>query len=294
MAQYNCRLVATRENHVYEVSSGQQRWALRQHRQGLRTRQQLLSELVWMQALAADGINVPRPLASNTGELVETINDQFFSVVTWLGGTPMDAEATLSTQADRTAQYTQLGRALAQLHNASADWSPPNGFERPAWDRGGLIGEEPLWGRFWDAPFLSAQDANLFQAARSVIDQELAKANLPVRLIHADLVPENVLIQDNGLAVIDFDDCAWGYWAFDIATVVNRAQKSAQADHLVNALIDAYKQEGPDTLACLPVLQAARALSYVGWIVPRLTEPGGPQRLARFLTTARTMANRIL
>ena len=113
-------------------------------------------------------------------------------------------------------------------------------------------------------------------------------------LIHADLVPENVLIQKNGLAIIDFDDCVWGYWAFDIATIVNRAHRSDNAEQLINAFLNAYREDGPDTLGHLPLLQAARALTYVGWIIPRLDEPGGRQRLVRFLDTARMMVHRIL
>ena len=247
-----------------------------------------------MRELARKGLNVPMPVPSQNGDLIESIDGQFYSVVTWLPGTPMGGEQQLSTAPSLVLQYAQLGRTVAKLHNASATWSPPNQFERPYWDRNGLVGAKPLWGRFWDAPFLSRQDRALFHAARTAIHDRLVQADLPVRLIHADLVPENVLIQNDGLAVIDFDDSVWGYWAFDIATIVNRAHRSENAEQLVSAFLNAYQEDGPDTLENLPLLQAARALTYVGWIVPRLNEPGGRQRLKRFLETARMMVNRIL
>ena len=294
MAAFDLRLVATRENHVYQVSHGDTHWALRQHRQGYRTQKQLASELIWTQELASKDINVPIPVPSQNGSLIECVDGQCFSVVTWLPGIPIGSEQALTTTTHLVRQYAQLGRTMAALHNASANWSPPDQFERPFWDRNGLVGRAPLWGRFWDASFLSREDSALFHTARATIDERLAQADLPVRLIHADLVPENVLIQKDGLAIIDFDDCVWGYWAFDVATIVNRAHRSANAEQLVNAFLNAYQEDGPDTLEHLPLLQAARALTYVGWIVPRLDEPGGRQRLVRFLDTARTMVHRIL
>ncbi|MGB0824165.1 MAG: phosphotransferase [Alphaproteobacteria bacterium] len=46
---------------------------------------------------------------------------------------------------------------------------------------------------------------------------------LPLRLIHADLIPDNVMRgSDGSLHLIDFDDCCWGFREFDLATTISR------------------------------------------------------------------------
>jgi Ser/Thr protein kinase RdoA (MazF antagonist) len=36
-------------------------------------------------------------------------------------------------------------------------------------------------------------------------------------LIHADLHRDNILLHHGEIGVIDFDDCGWGYYLFDLA-----------------------------------------------------------------------------
>ena len=39
-------------------------------------------------------------------------------------------------------------------------------------------------------------------------------------MIHADMHPGNVLVDGDGLTIIDFDDAAWGWHAYDIAVAL--------------------------------------------------------------------------
>ena len=50
----------------------------------------------------------------------------------------------------------------------------PVGFERPAWDAAGLLGEAPFWGRFWDCPVLAAEDRTWLTALREDLSARLA------------------------------------------------------------------------------------------------------------------------
>lgn len=83
---------------------------------------------------------------------------------------------------------------MARMHEAADGFSRPAGFERPAWDVAGLLGDAPFWGRFWDCETLSAQDRIYLSRLRedlSVVLADLAP-QLDQGLIHADLVRENV------------------------------------------------------------------------------------------------------
>ena len=43
----------------------------------------------------------------------------------------------------------------ARMHDQTSAWPPPPGFRRHSWDAAGLMGEPPLWGRFWELEALT-------------------------------------------------------------------------------------------------------------------------------------------
>ena len=87
-------LAAQRENTVFRVEHTRGTFALRQHRQGYHTAAALKSELDWITALAAADRPVPQPIATLKGALLHTQNNQNFSLITWLPGTPMGITGT--------------------------------------------------------------------------------------------------------------------------------------------------------------------------------------------------------
>lgn len=160
------RLIATRENHVYQVDHNGRSFAFRLHRQGYRTDAELWSELEWMAAVAKGGLHVPAPISSASGQFLQVVDCVQVDVLTWLEGQPIGATGEPLNVGDRTGLFQGIGREMARLHNISDDWSLPKGFARWSWDRNGLLGDAPLWGRFWDNPTLSGKDRNLFLRAR--------------------------------------------------------------------------------------------------------------------------------
>ena len=294
------RLVAQRENVVFRVETGQGAAALRLHRPDLRSPTELASELDWMAALAAGGLNVPCPRATPDGLLAVEIGGVVASLLSWIDGTPMGVDGQLAALDDVPAVYRALGREMARLHDLSDGWTPPPGFVRPAWDADGLVGRTPLWGRFWENPLLAPATRDLLTAARDrARDRLAARAGaMDVGLIHADLVPENVIVTAGGppprLAFIDFDDGGFGARAFDLATVANRALRATDPGPLLAALIEGYETRRPVNQSDLALFQALRAFTYVGWIVPRLSEPGAQARADRFITLAERMARDLL
>lgn len=290
------RLIAARENHVYRVEAPGRLLALRLHRPGYRSAAELTSELQWMAELAQGGLALPAPVPALDGNLWLTVEDRPVDVLTWVEGQPMGSDGRLAVLTDPQAAYRRLGQEMARLHDLSDRWQRPLGFSRPAWDADGFLGETPLWGRFWENPLLSANEATLLVRAREHIRARLdARAGtLDYGLIHADLVPENVVLTDTGPSMIDFDDGGFGYRLFDLATVLNRTLREADSDRLGRALIDGYLSRRPLDLTALPLFQALRAFTYVGWIVPRLSEPNAQARAARFIALACKMARDIL
>ncbi len=286
------RLVAARENAVYEVVMGGRRAALRLHRLGYRTDAELQSELDWMAAVATKGLSTPAPIPTSQGDLLRHIGDRQVDMLTWLDGDVLFDVLAASDSTARRCLFRQLGHDMARLHIISDTWTPPNGFVRAKWDRDGLLGEAPLWDRFWECPACGAEDTALFCAFRRQALDRLAdiRPTLDYGLIHADLVPANVLVDGDTLRLIDYDDGGYGFRLFDIATALLKLRAAADYPALHDALIEGYQAVRPLDLTELNLFLALRAATYVGWNIARAAEPGATERNDRFLTDLRVQA----
>jgi Ser/Thr protein kinase RdoA (MazF antagonist) len=285
------RFVAGRENRVYRVIRPEGDLALRIKRPGYRHEDELRSELDWLAAMDRAGLHVPRPLPSRAGKLLEEVGSGFADVIEWLPGLPLGQSRAALDLADRIGTFRSLGREMARLHLASDAWKPPAGFRRCHWDMDGLLGETPVWGRFWDNPTLDPATRDLFQTFRRLARDRLAEAQpgLDHGLIHADLVRENILLDGRTIRLIDFDDGGFGYRAFDLATTLLKNRTEPDYPDLRAALIAGYLAERDLSLSLLDLFIAIRALTYVGWIVPRIAEDRGDERNARFVAEARDL-----
>ncbi len=282
------RLIAARENAVYRVDAPSRPFALRLHRKGYRGDAELCSELQWMEAVSQAGITVPKPIPTRRGTLLEVIDDVQIDALTWMQGAPLgDSIAALVAQ-ERASLFHALGVEMARLHTASDAWILPSDFTRCAWDRGALLGEAPLWDRFWDNPALSTHERAELVAFRDRANTELSslKNTLDYGLIHADLVSANVMVYEGSLSLIDFDDGGFGFRLFDIATSLMKFADDADFEILKTALISGYTSIREIDLAQLDLFIALRACTYVGWNITRMNETDGATRNARFIDQA--------
>lgn len=271
-------LVAARENAVYRVDGPEGPTALRLHRQGYRSASEIESELQWMDMLASSGIAVPTSVVTTDGTTVQNIDGVLVDMLSWVDGVPLSkVEVTEEV-------YHELGRVLAQMHQLADVWSPPAAFNRPTWD---LTGDHPSWDRFWENPKLTPAQSLYFQQFREQAMYALEHlTSADTGLIHADLVPDNVLYNDRQLQIIDFDDGGFGYRLFDMATITHRCRCRHGSEAFAEATVAGYCGERQLDMALLPLFEALRACSYVGWNISRMHEAGGPERNERFVAEA--------
>lgn len=286
------RLIAARENRVYRVDHDGVAYALRLHRPGYCSEAELRSELQWMDAADAGGLGVPAPVASTAGRFLHMIGGVAVDVLSWLEGVPLGQTGVPLALGDRFGMFRAIGREMARLHSISDAWSLPEGFTRRRWDRDGLLGEAPVWDRFWDNPTLTTEDRTLFLRLRDVATRELElrEGTLDFGLIHADLVRENVLVDGERVQLIDFDDSGFGFRLFDIATTLLRNRSEPDYEALKVALLDGYRSVRDIDMAALDLFLVLRATTYVGWIISRMEEEGSEARNLRFIETARDLA----
>ena len=266
---------------------------LRVHRHGYHSDAALRSELAWLEALHADGIAVPAAIPSVAGAPFEIVQGagvpepRQVDMLTWMPGIPIGTleEGLNPAIADVHAVFAGVGRLCARLHNQTETWTPPAGFTRHAWDREGLVGPEPLWGRFWEAAVLGTEERRLIERARASVHEALtAYGRSPRRygLIHADFNLDNMLLDGERVIPLDFDDCGFGWHLFDLATVWTIYHGSDLAEAIRAGVVEGYRRERdlPDEeLAHLPLFELARAFSYLGWVQTR-SETASAQSLA--------------
>ncbi|MES0824534.1 phosphotransferase enzyme family protein [Ruegeria sp. SCP11] len=288
----SCQLIAERENRVFRVDHQGKAFALRLHRLGYRTDAELWSELEWMGALAKGGLHVPAPIASASGKFLHVVDGIQIDILSWLSGAPVGKTGEFLEIADRAGLFRGIGREMARMHVLTDAWTPPEGFTRCAWDRAGLVGEIPVWDRFWDNPTLSDEDRALFLKVREVADQELLRleSELDYGLIHADLVRENVMFDGDKLQLIDFDDSGFGFRLFDLATTLLKNLDEPDYPELRAALIEGYKSVRDIDTAALDLFVLLRSATYVGWIITRMEEDGSEIRNERFTRNTRKLA----
>ncbi|NUT16660.1 MAG: phosphotransferase [Cupriavidus sp.] len=273
--------IKIRENAVFRVDLRDGgRVALRVHRAGYHSDAALQSEFEWMAALHQAGIEVPRAMPSRAGRLFERIeargaaDGRLVDVLEWVEGRQLGAlESGLGVGEGAVARcYVTLGEIAARMHNQSSAWRPPAGFVRHHWCEQGLTGPAPLWGRFWELEQLSQPQRTLLAAARRAIRRDLlayGKSSRNFGLIHADLVPENLMVEGDRVRVIDFDDAGYGWHLFDLATSLYFLRDKADFDAALDAFLDGYRRHRPlpqSELAHLPLFLAARGTTYLGWV----------------------------
>jgi len=287
-AKHPPRLIANRENAVFEVVLNDARHvALRLHRRGYQADAAIRSELIWMYLLAKAGFRCCRPVPTISGALLARAGGRAVSAVRWLYGAPIGA-AGVALDGSRTQQvalFCAIGRMIGELHNTTDALEMPGDFLRPYWDEDGLLGDAPLWGRFWENPALDMRARDLLLEARQVAQAELAgfrRAGADFGLIHADILRENVLMDEAGLALIDFDDCGFGFRMLDLGAAMSQNLDEPHAPALSEALIAGYRDVRtlPEHAARLmPLFVALRAFASCGWIIARAPHNDPRQRL---------------
>ena len=271
-----------RENAVFAVELNGDRYALKLHRLGYHTDDELRSEYQWIKALADSGIRVPSIVPAKSGEpfvkqrVAGMKDDIQVDLVEWVEGIELGSvEQGIADETSVIDSYRTVGQLAAQVHNQAVSWQLPPGFVRHAWDEQGLAGEQPIWGRFWEIEAASDAERDLLARGRDAVYAglaRLAKSPGTYSMIHADFAPENILVEREKLRLIDFDDAGFGWHLFELVTSLYFIQEEPYFDLAQQALIEGYRvyrQLSDQQLEMMPLFFLARGFTYIGWVHTR-------------------------
>ncbi len=286
--------IMQRENAVYKIQTKTGFAALRIHRPGYHSRIEIESELQWMAHLAQSGLHVPVPFQTRSGTFLAEITDSqnqvfILDLLSWIDGEPLGkSRVPLTFSGSELEQiFFDLGYNIALMHHVSDQWVSPQGFQRHALDKEGLLGETAAWGKFWDASCLALDERQLLIKARNQAATEidlLTAKGADYGLIHADLVRENILIASGKTRFIDFDDAGFGFRMFDLATALVKNREELYYRPMKAALIAGYKSKRNITKAderSIDFFLTLRDFAYFGWADARREEPSMAPRIAQ-------------
>ena len=279
-------LIAFRENVTYKTFNydGLQ-LVLRFHRKNYSSREEINSELIWLNALNEEKINVPKPVKSVNRKFIEKVNDQYVSALTWLKGKPLTKLNSDEKFLLNNKVFFNLGKELAKIHLFSDWWNKKQALKRRKWDIEGLLGDNPIWDKFWCNPELKDSQKNRIILMRKQC-HGILKNNLTFLdygLIHADAVRDNVLYNNNMVSLIDFDDSGYGFRLFDLATTLLYYLEDKNFLIIKNQLVKGYLSIRSLNLELLDIFILIRSFTYVGWNIKRMNEPFGKLRNKKYI-----------
>jgi Ser/Thr protein kinase RdoA (MazF antagonist) len=269
-------LLSESENKIYLVSDSAQpkKYVIRVNsgRLSYHTRPSIASELMWLMALRRDtDIVAPEVLTAKDGSLVQTITvpdldkPRHAVVYSFLSGTEPPEDELIPG-------FERLGEISARMHLHVKSWTPPADFTRPSWTPDAILDDRQNFGPWQKGVGIEGEALRLLSRLDAVIRNRLAA--LPTDrehfgLIHADLRLANLLVDGDRTALIDFDDCGYGWYLFDLATALSFLEERPDVPQLIAKWLEGYRKVASipaDMEAEIPTLVMLRRLELMGWV----------------------------
>ncbi len=261
------------ENRIYLIQEmdSEIKYILRVHRPGYHTKEEFEGELLWMKEISEQtDIILPGVYQGINREYLQSIstkNGEAFTCIlfSYLKGHTLGS----LEENERMVQLKQVGRILAKLHNQSQNRDDTAKIVRFSWDVEDLLGEKARWGDWRDYSYLKPEQKEIFADAERIILQRVKNfGRTPEHfgLIHSDIHSTNLIIHEDKIQLIDFDDCGYGWYLYDIGCSL---VKYPFIDGLTEAILEGYESVRPLTQEekeALPTFLLLRRIVRFAWL----------------------------
>lgn len=269
------------ENRVYQFLAEDQtgksaRYVAKFYRPGRWSTAAILEEHEFTADLAAAEIPVVCPLAvpiEQPQSTLFTAGGYRFALFPSVGGRALEPE--------HWEQLEDLGRHLGRLHQV--------GKAKPFQHRPMLVSADLLREHqrtLLSCPLLPESLQSAFVAILQPVVERILQINWSqyqhIRL-HGDCHIGNLLWSDQGLTLVDFDDCRQGPAIQDLWMMLSgdRFQQEAQLDTLLSGY-EEFCDFDPKELALIEPLRAFRIIQYMAWLAVRWSDPAFPRSFGWF------------
>lgn len=263
------------ENRVYEVElEDRTRVVAKFYRPGRWTEAQILEEHEFLRDLEEAEVSVCPPLRLPNGRTLENIDGIWYCIFPRKGGRAPDEpdDELLMRLGMLTARMHNVGAARNAEHRLRLDG---NEFVRKSLK---LFQERNSIPRRFVGRYENAAD----YVANS-IDNFLKTAD--VHRIHGDLHHGNLLLRDDVLCVIDFDDMSVGPAVQDMWLLIPGRDVESRLQR--ESFLEGYTQFRSfdrRTLALIEPLRGMRRIHYAAWVTRRWHDPIFPRTFPQFGT----------
>lgn len=179
---------------------------------GTRSREEMLSELLWVDDLKAFGDTICEPIPSPDGNLIEKLelDGQIYQVSRFRkasGNTGKNAKL-------EPIHFLMVGELLGRVHAGSLDFGKTGLTLKRA-----TMMEEKLNTLEKVKAVMNPQD---WEKAKEILHSldEREKNPESYGMIHGDFHPGNYYVDRNNIWLFDFDNCCYGFYIYDIGTVM--------------------------------------------------------------------------
>ncbi|MEB3229517.1 MAG: phosphotransferase [Leptolyngbyaceae bacterium] len=266
-------------NNIFYYSD---RFILKIHRSHYLSSLEIESELSWLQQLCHDwDLPVPDPIPTLEGPLWVTMRSPFLdadrvcSLTRWLKGRSLTQKRRDKLLTPQDMQH--IGRLMGTLHHHAAAQNFPLEFTRPHWNWDGLLGSKAGYSddgdRIWS--LLPQTYHNFFQSVSKQVQDAMADLGQETDqygLIHGDFWLGNLLHEGEHIFPIDFSDCGFSYWGYEVARFMGDFLSGQNSFAYLNYLLEGYTQiyPFPDIqLSYLPLFSATQHISFALWRINR-------------------------
>ena len=260
---------------------------LRIHRRSDISVQGLRSELECLVAIrAATDLQVPSPVRTQDGALFGAIpvgddgRPHYHVLFDWL-------DARFVRTCDQTgAAAVQVGAFIGSLHQFSRSFTPGSGFRRRPLDAEHLVDWTAVDVGQHTYDIFTDEHRRLFEAVHHQTRRSfsmLDARSTSFGLIHADLIWKNYFFHARGVGAVDFEDCGWGYFLYDLAPTLVGYYDEPHYAALRAGLLAGYRHVCPlssDDEGLLDTLMAARHVVSCCCLARRLADPAWRARAA--------------
>jgi Ser/Thr protein kinase RdoA (MazF antagonist) len=264
---YEITFVTSSEHHTYRILSEQGSFAMRAERPGYHSLEEINAELQFVETLSNHQIATAKPVARTDGNFVSRLQtpegDRFVTLFHWINGRHTEEKEFYDT-------YGKMGHIMGCMHRISTKISREYIKRRPHWTLEEIIGSQAVWGS-WDHPdYIDKSQRRLILDFLAVFQSRLAQYDSTERrgLIHADMRPTNVILNEGEVVIIDFDDCCHSWYLFDIAATVSFLEHRQDLPEWFNNFISQYRNRNPlskQEVDLLPFFIGLRRVQLMAW-----------------------------
>ena len=311
LSQYRLSVLQHEHNTTYRVRTSDGRsYVLRIHRPEQHTIEAIHSELLWLAALQQDtALKIPQPILTKDGA--------FFTIAS-ADGVPEPRACALFRWLPGRFLYRQLkpshlervGMFTARLHEHAAKWRFPPNFVRGRIDvltaearRDSLLNPHNMSSaalagnpaeedtnrclRLVGELFRPEDVASVTQAIQQIrlMLDSLGYSSENFGLIHADLHQENYFFDHGQVSAIDFDDCGFGHYLYDLSVTLIEIYNLPGYAAFRTALLAGYRSVRPlpaEHEAFLNTFFVLRCLQLLVWVLESREHPAFRDRWERW------------